>query len=80
MNINPAQILQFIKFSRNPQQSIIQIVEQQAGGNPFFENLISLAKCNKGEEIETIARNMFKEKGLDFDKEFTSFKQSLGLK
>ena len=30
--------------------------------------------------IEDIARNMYKARGLDFDKEFNAFKQLLGLK
>ena len=49
------------------------------GNNPLFANLLSLAKANNTSEIETIARNMFKEKGMDFDKEFNSFKQNFGF-
>ena len=30
-------------------------------------------------EIENIARNLCKERGVDFDKEFNSFRQNLGL-
>jgi hypothetical protein len=30
--------------------------------------------------IEQVARNIYKEKGLDFDKEFNSLKQMLGVK
>ena len=43
-------------------------------------NLLSLAQNNNGAEIETVARNLFKEKGLDFDKEFSKFKNMLGIK
>ena len=49
------------------------------GSNPLFANLLNLAKSNKTAEIETVARNIFKEKGLDFDKEFNAFKQNFGL-
>ena len=49
------------------------------GNNPIFSNLLALAKNNKGEEIENIARNLCKERGVDFDKEFNSFRQNLGL-
>jgi hypothetical protein len=38
-----------------------------------------LAKNNRTKDIEQIARNMAKEKGIDFDKEFTAFKQRFGL-
>lgn len=78
-NTNPMQILQFVKKSKNPQQAVYNIVEKQMGNNPIFSNLLALAKNNKGEEIENIARNLCKERGVDFDKEFNSFRQNLGL-
>lgn len=78
-NSNPMQILQFVKKSKNPQQAVYNIVEKQMGNNPIFSNLLALAKNNKGEEIENIARNLCKERGVDFDKEFNSFRQNLGL-
>ncbi|MBR4983841.1 MAG: hypothetical protein IKY94_14950 [Lachnospiraceae bacterium] len=49
------------------------------GSNPLFANLLNLAKSNNASEIEAVARNMFKEKGLDFDKEFNTFKQNFGF-
>ena len=79
MKQNPMQILQFVKKSKNPQQAVYNIVEKQMGNNPIFSNLLALAKNNKGEEIENIARNLCKERGVDFDKEFNSFRQNLGL-
>lgn len=78
-NANPMQILQFVKKSKNPQQVVYNMVEKQMGNNPIFSNLLALAKNNKGEEIENIARNLCKERGVDFDKEFNSFRQNLGL-
>lgn len=78
-NTNPMQILQFVKKSKNPQQAVYNMVEKQMGNNPIFSNLLALAKNNKGEEIKDIARNLCKERGVDFDKEFNSFRQNLGL-
>ena len=78
-NAHPMQILQLVKKSKNPQQAVYNIVEKQMGNNPIFSNLLALAKNNKGEEIENIARNLCKERGVDFDKEFNSFRQNLGL-
>ena len=79
-NVNPMAIIQMIKGGQNPQQLLMSIMEQgPAAQNPMFSNLLSLAKNGKGNEIETIARNMAKEKGMDFDKEFNAFKQMFGL-
>ena len=77
-NMNPFQMIQMLK-SGNPQSFVFQMLEQNAQNNPFFANILQLAKSNKTAEIEQIAINMCKEKGIDFNKEFNSFKNNLGL-
>ena len=77
-NMNPMQLMQMLK-SGNPQSFVFQMLEQNAQNNPFFANILQLAKNNKTTEIEQIAINMCKEKGIDFNKEFNSFKSNLGL-
>ena len=79
MNVNPLQLIQVIKNGSNPQQLIMSVLEQQGQNNPFYQNLIDLAKGNNTVELEKIARNMLKERGLDYDKEFSKFKQSMGF-
>lgn len=78
-NVNPMQLIQMIRNGQNPQQLMMSVLEQRTKGNPLYENLYNLAQQGKTGDIETIVRTMFKEKGLDFDKEFNSFKQTLGL-
>ncbi len=78
-NENPMQLMQFFRNLSNPQQFVMNILEQQSNNNPMIANLLSLAKENKTKDIEQIARNMLKEQGRDFDKEFNDFKQMLGL-
>lgn len=78
-NMNPIQVMQFICNSGNPQQMIMNMLEQQSGNNPMMANLLNLAKQNKTSDIEQIARNMLKEQGKDYDKEFANFKRMFGL-
>lgn len=78
-NFNPMQMMQFIRQSGNPKQFVMNMLEQQSGNNPMMKNLFNLAKQNKTQDIEQIARNMMREQGKDFDKEFTNFKQMIGL-
>lgn len=78
-NINPMQIMQFIQKGGNPQQFMMNMLEQQSGNNPMMANLLNLAKENRTSDIEQIARNMLKEQGKDYDKEFANFKQMFGL-
>ena len=75
---NFAQFVNMIK-SGNPKQNMLNILKERAQGNPMFANMLSLAQNGNTQEIEKIARNVAQEKGLDFDKEFNSFKQTFGL-
>lgn len=69
--MNPMQMLQsFITKGLSPQK----IAEQMVGNNPMMANLIKMANAGDTEGIEKVARNMFKEKGRDFDKEFSEFR------
>lgn len=58
---------------------MMNMLEQQSGNNPMMANLLNLAKQNKTSDIEQIARNMLKEQGKDYDKEFANFKRMFGL-
>lgn len=78
MNMNPMQLIQMIKGGSNPQQLMMSFLQQQ--NNPMANNLLQMAQNGNISGIEQIARNMCSQKGLDFDKEFNSFKQQLGIK
>lgn len=72
--MNPMQMLQsFITKGLSPQK----IAEQMVGNNPMMANLMKMANAGDTEGVEKVARNMFKEKGRDFDKEFSEFKSKL---
>jgi len=42
-------------------------------------NLLNLARNGQTAEIEKIARNLCKERGMDFDQEFAKFRRMLGM-
>ena len=78
--MNILKILAAIKNGQDPQQLVMSILEGELGNTPMGQNLLRLAKEQSGDEIEKIARNLCAQRGLDFDKEFMSFKQRIGLK
>lgn len=82
MNFNPQMIkmMQSLKNSGNPQEALINMIEQSSQNNPMMANILALAKEGKTSDIENIARNMLKEQGLDFDNEFNNFKKVFGFK
>lgn len=79
--VNPLmqQFMQVIRSGGNPQQLVLNMLQQQAGNTPIGKNLLKMAQNNDGKGIEKIARNLCAQRGLDFDKEFAAFKQQLGL-
>jgi hypothetical protein len=72
--------LEMIKSGKNPQQLMLEFLENKASATPMGANLLNLAKNDKTAEIEMIARNIAKQRGIDFDTEFTAFKKLLGFK
>ena len=72
--MNPIQMLQsFLGRGMSPQQ----IISQMSGNkNPMITNLMNMMQTGDSKGVEDFARNIFKEKGRDFDKEFGEFKKN----
>lgn len=74
-NNNAFQFIDMIKNQSNPQELVVNMLRANAKQNPVFNNLIHLIEEGNTKEIESIVRNIATERGIDFDKEFNSFKQ-----
>ena len=74
-NVDPLQLIMQIKQGKNPQELMLSILENEASNNPIIGNLLTMAKENRTADIEKFARNIAKERGIDFDKEFSQFKK-----
>ena len=72
--MNPMQMLQsFLGRGMSPQQ----IINQMSGNkNPMIINLMNMMQICDSKGVEDFARNIFKEKGRDFDKELGEFKKN----
>ena len=81
MNIIKPEMMQFVNMMKNgnPEQMMMSMLERSAQNNPILENLLNMAKNNDSEGIENYVRNVAREKGIDYDKEFNSFKRMFGL-
>lgn len=71
--------LNMMKQGYNPQQIMINVLETKMKGTPMGDNLLQLARSGNTAEIEKIARNITAQRGGDFDKEFSAFKQKFGF-
>ena len=77
---NPMQVIMANRNGQNPQQIVMNMLQERMSQTPMGQNLITLAQNNQTAQIEQIARNICNQRGIDFDKEFNSFKDSLGIK
>ena len=73
MNNNPLNTIKdYFRRGGNPQQLFARFMQQNQ--NPMVGNLIKMAQSGNTKELENFARNMCREKNIDFDKEFNKFK------
>ena len=78
MNTNNIfQLIQMLQGA-NPKQLALNLLTQRSG-NPMIQNLIDLAEKGDTAAIEQIVRNIAKERGIDYDKEFNSFRRAIKL-
>ena len=70
-NVDPVQLISQIRNGKNPQELMLGILETEASTNPIMGNLLTMAKENRTADIEQFARNLAREQGIDFDKEFS---------
>ena len=76
--MNPMQMLQGM---RNPQQFLQQMMgDRQMMSNPIIKNALGMVQSGDAKGIEKLARNLCKEKGIDFDKAFSDFKNQFPLR
>ena len=83
MRINNQQdFLNLIKTfkTQDPSTIVSNMVNEVAQqGNPVMQNLAELIKKGDTQQIENVVRNVAKERGLDYDKEFKAFRQMFRL-
>lgn len=68
---NPIQMLKMLMSkNKNPQEMIKSMM---GNNNPMVTNLMEMAQKGDKAGVENFAKNLFKEQGRDFDKEFGEF-------
>lgn len=71
--MNPmAMIKQFMMQGMTPQN----ILNKMNISNPILNNVMSMAKTGDAKGVETFARNICKQRGLNFDEEFSKFRSN----
>ena len=68
---NQMQIINMLRGMQNPKDAVMNIVK--SNNNPMIKNLVEMAEKGDRQGVENFARNLMKEQGKDFDKEFGDF-------
>ena len=68
---NPIQIIKMMMGKMSPKDMVMKMLENNS--NPVFANLIDMANKGDTKGVENFARNVMKEKGIDYDKQFSEF-------
>lgn len=53
------------------------LVMNMAGNNPIIKNLIEMADKGDKQGVEAFARNMLKERNINYDEEFKKFMDAM---
>lgn len=73
---NPIEMIKgLMSKGESPQQMITNMISQNS--NPIMQNLMQMAQKGNSKEVEDFARNICKERGIDFDKEFSNFMKQI---
>lgn len=68
---NPINMIKMMMGKMSPKDIAISMLKNNS--NPMLSNLIDMANKGDTKGIEEFARNICKEKNIDFNKDFTDF-------
>lgn len=68
---NSINMIKMMMGKMSPKDMAMKMIENNS--NPVFANLIDMANKGDTKGVEDFARNICKEKNIDFDKDFTDF-------
>lgn len=69
--MNPINMLKGMMGISNPKDMAMKMLKNNT--NPIFNNLMQMMEKGDDKGIEQFARNVCKEKNIDFDKQFGNF-------
>lgn len=71
---NPIEFIKLMSQKMTPEQLAMKLLENNS--NPMLNNLVQMAKNGDKQGVENFAKNLFKEQGKNFDKEYEDFMKS----
>lgn len=75
--MNNLQIIAQLMKGRNPQEVVMQLIQNQKINDPNINLLVKYAQSNQADDFANLAQELFKQRGLDLNQEFWSFMKLL---
>lgn len=72
--INPMQLIGMLKNSGNPKAMLSQMAQQ----NPAIKRAMEMTNGKNPQDVTTIAKNLCKQQGVDYEQAMSQFKQQFG--
>ena len=69
MNFNQKALMDLINSGGNPEIMVMNMLQQRAGNNKLFANLLQLAQAQDTQQIESIVKNIVNESGKNYEEE-----------
>lgn len=69
--MNPLNMIKGMMGISNPKDMVMNMLKNNS--NPICSNLLQMMEKGDAKGIEQFAKNVCKEKGIDFDKQFNEF-------
>lgn len=78
-NVDPKELVRMIKMGKNPQQLMTNVLQSSMGNTPLGANLLEMVQRGDAKGIEQVARNVAKERGIDFDAALAKFRRQMDI-
>ena len=73
-------VLNFVKIMRNPQAFFDALAKnQQAMQNPMLKSAVEGVQNQDGKGLEKLARNLYKNAGVDIDEKMEELKKQMNM-
>lgn len=72
---NPMQLINLLKGNKSPKELCFELLG--INSNPVMKNLVEMAEKGEKDKLMEFGRNLFSQKGLDFDKEYNNFMKNI---
>ena len=69
MNFNQKALINLINSGGNPEIMVMNMLQQRAGNNKLFANLLQLAQAQDTQQIESIVKNIDNESRKNYENE-----------